>query len=146
MPQIERSALVEHPAEQVFDLVNDVAAYPQRFDWCAGAEVLESSAERMLARLDLGIGAVHIWFTTENRLHRPERIEMDLHDGPFRRLIGTWRFQPLAETACKVSLTLDFEPNTRLLLPVLSLGLRKLADQMMNDFVRMADQAVAEAR
>jgi len=139
MPQIERSALVEHPAEQMFDLVNDVAAYPQRFHWCAGAEVLESSAERMLARLDLGIGAVHTWFSTENRLHRPDRIEMNLHDGPFRHLVGIWRFQPLAETACKVSLTLDFEPASRLLLPVLNLGLRKLADQMVDDFVRVAE-------
>jgi len=143
MPQIERSALVEHPAERVFDLVNDVAAYPRRFVWCAGAEVLESSAERMLARLDLGIGAVHTWFTTENRLQRPFKIEMQLHDGPFRHLLGIWRFQPLAETACKVSLTLDFEPGNRLLAPVLGLGLRKLADQMVDDFVRMADQAVA---
>jgi len=140
MPQIERSALVEHPAEQMFDLVNDVAAYPQRFHWCAGAEVLlESSAERMLARLDLGIGAVHTWFSTENRLHRPDRIEMNLHDGPFRHLVGIWRFQPLAETACKVSLTLEFEPSSRLLLPVLNLGLRKLADQMVDDFVRVAE-------
>jgi len=143
MPQIERSALVEHPAERVFDLVNDVAAYPRRFDWCAGAEVLESSPTRMLARLDLGIGAVHTWFSTENRLHRPERIEMELHDGPFRRLVGIWRFQALAETACKVSLTLDFEPMSRLLSPVLNLGLRKLADQMVDDFVRVADQAAA---
>jgi len=121
MPQIERSALVEHPAERV----------------------LESSDQRMLARLDLGIGAVHTWFSTENRLHRPERIEMELHDGPFRHLLGIWRFQPLSGSACKVSLTLDFEPTNRLLAPVLGLGLRRLADQMVDDFVRVADQAAA---
>jgi len=143
MPQIERSALVEHPATQMFDLVNDVAAYPRRFHWCAGAEVVESSDERMLARLDLGIGAIHTWFSTENRLHRPERIEMELHDGPFRRLAGIWRFQALAGNACKVSLTLDFEPSNRLLTPALNLGLRKLADQMVDDFVRVADHTMA---
>jgi len=143
MPQIERSALVEHPATQMFDLVNDVAAYPQRFHWCAGAEVIESGTERMLARLDLGIGAIHTWFSTENRLYRPERIEMELHDGPFRHLVGIWRFQALAGNACKVSLTLDFEPSNRLLAPALNLGLRKLADQMVDDFVRVADQAMA---
>jgi len=141
MPQIERSALVEHPAGQMFDLVNDVAAYPQRFAWCAGAEVLESTPSRMLARLDLGVGAIHTWFSTENRLYRPDRIEMELHDGPFRKLLGVWRFQPLSENACKVSLSLDFEPNNRWLLPALSLGLRKLADQMVDDFVRVAGRA-----
>jgi len=143
MPQIERSALVEHSASEMFDLVNDVAAYPQRFHWCAGAEVLEATDTRMLARLDLGIGAIHTWFSTENRLCRPERIDMELHDGPFRHLTGIWRFQALAENACKVSLTLDFAPSNRLLAPALNLGLRKLADQMVDDFVRVAGHVMA---
>jgi len=141
MPQIERSALIAHPAEQVFSLINDVAAYPRRFEWCAGAEVLEADAGRVLARLDLRIGGVSTWFTTENRLVPPTRIEMNLRDGPFRRLVGVWRFQPLSAAACKVALTLDFEPTSRLLLPVMQVGLGKLAERMMRDFVRAADQA-----
>ncbi len=58
MPTIRRSALVEHPADYMFDLVNDVQAYPRRFGWCDKAEILESSDERMVARLDLGLGAL----------------------------------------------------------------------------------------
>ena len=34
MPQIQRSALVEHSATRMFNLVNDVEAYPRRFSWC----------------------------------------------------------------------------------------------------------------
>ena len=41
MPVILRSALVEHAAARMFALVNDVAAYPRRFDWCREAQVLE---------------------------------------------------------------------------------------------------------
>jgi len=33
MTTIRRSALVEHSAERMFNLVNDVAAYPGRFRW-----------------------------------------------------------------------------------------------------------------
>ena len=40
MPEIVRSALVEHSAARMFALVNDIAAYPRRFDWCRAAEVL----------------------------------------------------------------------------------------------------------
>ena len=40
MPTITRSALVEHSAARMFDLVNDVEAYPRRFAWCSGAEVI----------------------------------------------------------------------------------------------------------
>jgi ribosome-associated toxin RatA of RatAB toxin-antitoxin module len=139
MPSIQRSALVEHSAARMFTLVNDIGAYPARFDWCLGAEVLESDDDHVVARLDLGIGGLHTWFTTRNRLSPPHRIDMVLHDGPFRRLEGHWQFHALDESACKVTLTLDFEPQSRLLTPALTLGFQTLADRMVDDFVRIAD-------
>lgn len=142
MPTIRRSAVVERPAAYMFDLVNDVQAYPRRFDWCEGAQVLESGPERMLARLDLGLGALRTWFTTENTLQAPDRIDMRLVDGPFRKLHGIWLFQPLGEQgqACKVSLSLEFEPTSRLLAPAFTLGFKGLADRMVDDFVRVANR------
>ena len=140
MPVIQRSALVEHSAVRMFNLVNDVAAYARRFDWCREAQVLEQGEDRLVARLDLGIGGFHTWFTTENALSPPHHIDMRLRDGPFKRLEGRWQFHALDETACKVSLALDFEPQSSLMLPVLSLGLRGLADRMVDDFVRVADK------
>ena len=139
MPEIVRSALVEHSAARMFALVNDIAAYPRRFDWCRAADVLEQVGDRVVARLELGIGGFHTWFTTENTLVPPHHIDMQLRDGPFKRLHGRWQFHALDETACKVSLALDFEPQSSLMLPVLSLGLRGLADRMVDDFVRVAD-------
>ena len=139
MPSISRSALVEHSAARMFELVNDVSAYPRRFAWCSGAQVIRSEGDRMLARLELGIGGISTWFTTENRLEPPHRIDMDLRDGPFRKLEGHWEFHALDESACKVTLRLDFEPRSRLLVPAMRLGLQGLADRMVDDFVRVAN-------
>lgn len=140
MPVILRSALVEHSASRMFTLVNDVAAYPRRFDWCRQAQLLEEGEGRLVARLDLGVGGFYTWFTTENQLSPPHHIDMALRDGPFRRLQGRWEFHALDESACKVSLRLDFEPQNRLLAPALQLGMQGLADRMVNDFVREADK------
>lgn len=140
MPTIRRSALVEHSAERMFDLVNDVSAYPRRFRWCDRADILEQGDDTLVARLDLGLGAFRTWFMTENTLQRPRSIDMQLRDGPFKRLHGRWDFQPLADNACKVTLELEFEPTSRLLGPALALGFQGLADRMVNDFVRVADQ------
>lgn len=140
MPIIRRSALVEQPAERMFDLVNDVAAYPRRVRWCEAAQILEAGPERLVARLDLGLGSFRTWFMTENTLQRPGSIDMQLKDGPFKRLHGRWQFQPLSDAACKVSLELEFEPTSRLLGPALALGFQGLADRMVNDFVRVAEQ------
>ena len=140
MPTIQRSALVEHSAARMFALVNDIEAYPRRFDWCDSAQVLERSDQRVVARLDLGLGSLRTWFTTENSLAPPHHIDMQLRDGPFRKLSGRWQFHALDECACKVTLTLDFEPNNRLLGPAFAIGFQGLADRMVDDFVKAADR------
>lgn len=127
----------------MFDLVNDVAAYPRRFAWCDAAHILEQNDRVLVARLDLGLGSFRTWFTTENSLQRPDRIDMQLRDGPFKRLQGQWTFQGFNEHASKVGLMLDFEPASRLLGPALALGFQSLADRMVNDFVRVADREQA---
>jgi len=142
MPKINRSALVGHSAARMFALVNDISAYPQRFDWCDSADVLESDDEHVVARLDLGLGALRTWFTTYNTLEPPHRIDMQLRDGPFRKLDGRWDFHALDESACKVTLTLDFEPKSRLLGPAMALGFQALADRMVDDFVAVANGRV----
>jgi ribosome-associated toxin RatA of RatAB toxin-antitoxin module len=123
----------------MFALVNDIEAYPRRFDWCEAAQVLEADDAHVIARLDLGLGALRTWFTTQNTLSPPHHIDMQLRDGPFRRLSGRWQFHALDESACKVTLTLEFEPLSRLLAPALTLGFQGLADRMVDDFVRVAD-------
>lgn len=139
MPEIKRSALVGHSTMRMFALVNDVEAYPRRFAWCDSAEVIERGESRMVAKLELGIGSFRTWFTTENTLEPPHRIDMALRDGPFRQLQGRWLFHALDESACRVELTLDFEPQSRFLLAPLSFGLQRLADRMVDDFIRVAD-------
>lgn len=140
MTTIQRSALVDHSAARMFALVNDVAAYPRRFTWCNEAQVLESSDTHMVARLDLGLGALKTWFTTRNTFSAPHHIDLALVDGPFRKLSGRWEFHALDESACKISLSLSFEPAMRLLGPAIAIGFQKLADRMVDDFILAADR------
>ncbi|GAB1596020.1 type II toxin-antitoxin system RatA family toxin [Lysobacter claricitrinus] len=143
MPTIRRTALVEHSAARMFGLVNDVRAYPSRFDWCDGATVLEESPDRMKARLDLRVAAFRTWFVTDNTLVPPHHIDLQLVDGPFRQLKGRWEFHALDECACRVTLTLEFEPAVKLLAGAFALGFQGLADRMVDDFVRAADRGDA---
>ncbi|MCL1633696.1 type II toxin-antitoxin system RatA family toxin [Luteimonas sp. SX5] len=140
MPTIHRSALVEHSAARMFALVNDIGAYPRRFDWCESAQVLEAGESRVVARLDLKLGSFRTWFVTENSLAPPHHIDMKLREGPFKALGGRWEFHALDESACKVTLTLSFEAASKLLAPAVALGLQGLADRMVDDFVRTADR------
>lgn len=115
---IKRSALVTFSAQQMFDLVNDVASYPEYMDNCVGAEVLEQTQDEdtcqgtIVARLDLKKGGISYSFTTCNTLMPPDSISMSLQQGPFKRLSGVWSFKALTDSACKVMLDLEFEFNS----------------------------------
>jgi len=141
MTSIHRHALVRHSALRMYTLVNDVASYPRRFPWCEDSDVIAQSDTRMLARLDLTFAGLRTSFTTENTLKAPTRIDLRLVEGPFRELKGTWLFHSLAEDACKVSLNLDFEVAGVFLGSALAIGFQGLADRMVDDFCREADEA-----
>lgn len=109
MPVIERSALVAYSAEQMFQLVDDVAAYRDFLPWCVASEELARSAERVDARLKVSKGPFQNSFSTRNMRYSSDKISMELLDGPFRYLRGNWSFLALREDACKITLNLDFE-------------------------------------
>ena len=139
MIHIRRSAIVRHSPEQMFDLVNDVGAYPRRFSWCDDAQVLEIDEASMTARLDLRLGALTQGFTTRNTFERPQRITLGLVEGPFRALNGDWIFTRLGDDGCKIALALDFD-YAGLIAPVLRSGFQKLADRMVDEFCREAER------
>jgi ribosome-associated toxin RatA of RatAB toxin-antitoxin module len=141
--QIRRSALVRQTPEVMFDLVNDVEAYPRRFPWCAGSAVLDHTESTLTARLEVRLAGMTQSFSTLNTPRRPERIHMHLVDGPFRTLEGEWTFLALGDSGCKISFALDFDYAGRFTAPALRLGFQNLADRMVDDFCREARRVEA---
>jgi len=140
MIEIRRSALVNYSPAQMFDLVNDIEAYPKRFPWCVGAEIIERTGDVLVARLDLKFAGFRQSFTTRNSVNPPVRLHMSLVDGPFRSLDGVWDFLALGEAGCKISFALDFDYASRLGGGALKLGFQGLANRMVDDFCREAER------
>ncbi|WEN13860.1 type II toxin-antitoxin system RatA family toxin [Rhodanobacter sp. AS-Z3] len=140
MIEIRRSALVKYSPTQMFNLVNEVEAYPKRFSWCAGAEVLERAENVLVARLDLKFAGFRQSFTTRNTIDPPRSLRMDLVDGPFRTLEGVWDFIALGEAGCKIAFALDFDYAGRLGGSALKLGFQGLAGRMVDDFCHEAER------
>ena len=93
----------------MYDLVNDIEAYPLFLPWCRSTTVHSRSDDEVRATIEIAKGRLQKSFTTLNRLQRNKMMEVRLLEGPFRRLDGFWRFDALSEDACKVSLDLEFE-------------------------------------
>ena len=133
MIEIRRSAIVPFTPAQMFDLVNDVEAYPKRFGWCDAAEVLEREDNVLVARLDLKFAGLKQSFTTRNTTDRPHSLAMKFVEGPFRSLDGVFSFQALGDVGCKIALALDFD-YAGLGGSVLRMGFQQLANRMVDDF------------
>ena len=125
----------------MFDLVNDVEAYPTRFGWCAAGQILERDGDLALtARLDLRFAGLTQSFTTRNTLERPQRLHIHLVDGPLRALEGDWTFKALGDDGCRISLALDFDYAGLLGGSALRLGFQGLANRMVDDFCAAANK------
>jgi ribosome-associated toxin RatA of RatAB toxin-antitoxin module len=138
MKRINRSAIVEHSAQQMFSLVDDIESYPRFLPWCRAAKVDQRTAEQVQATLSVGMRGLKQTFSTRNELHPPEGMEMRLLKGPFRHFAATWRFKPLSAQACAVEFSLEYEmagPLARLLEPLFD----HIADTMVDAFTRRAN-------
>ncbi len=143
MHRVQKSVLVPYSAQQMFDLVDDVARYPDFLPWCAGSEVLTTRDDGKTARLDINYHGVKTHLTTDNTNRPPESIMVALSDGPFRHLHGEWTFRALAEDACKVELALAYEFRTHVLETLVGPVFNHIAHTFIDAFVRRAQSVQA---
>lgn len=146
MPNVSRSALVVHSPQNMYELVNAVANYPDFLPWCDASEVHEEDTSAMLATVAIAKGGINKSFTTRNQMIQGQSIQMQLVDGPFSKLEGLWKFEPLGPEACKISLNLNFEFDS----PVLRASFGKIFDQiagsMVDAFVLRANQTLGSSK
>lgn len=137
---IDRSALVFHSSERMYNIVNDVASYPSFIPWCSDAQIVSLCSQEMVATLGVAKGAVRQQFTTRNNFTEHNEIKMELVDGPFHYLKGVWQFRPLETTACKVILTLEFDFESQLAKVALSSVFNQAANAMVDAFCKRANE------
>lgn len=138
MKRISRSAIVEHSAEKMYGLVDDIESYPAFLPWCAEARVAEIDGRRR-ATLTAAMHGLRQSFTTLNDNRPGEAIDMQLVEGPFRRFSAAWRFRPLAPDACAIEFTLEYEFASGALARLLEPLFNHIADTMVDAFTRRAD-------
>ena len=141
MPTHSDSKILPYDAGQMFDLVADVAKYPEFLPWCAAARVRSvtpiEGGEEMLADLVISFQVFRERFGSRVRLYRADgRIETEYLDGPFRYLRSTWEFIPEGEGACEVRFFVDFEFRNFILQKAIGL----VFDQAMRRIVRAFEE------
>ena len=76
MPSVSKNALVPYSASKMYDLVDDIAAYPEFLPWCASSEVISRTQDEAKACVEISHSGVHKTFTTRNLTQPGKMIEI----------------------------------------------------------------------
>ena len=138
MRKVSRSALVPYPSDDIYALVEDVDSYPLFLPWCNDVEVHLRQDNVVEATLELHRGKLSKRFRTRNTMQPKASMDLELVDGPFRHLSGGWRFQPLGDAGCKVSLDMEFEFDSRMLDMLIGRFFEETCNSLVDAFTQRA--------
>ncbi len=136
---MRRSALVEHSAATMFDLIEAAEHYPQFVPWCAAVRIVCRDDSVVCADIKVRWRGAVFALSTRNPKHRPDHMAIHLVQGPFEHFEGEWRLTPLGDSACKVDFALDYVFDSGMMNRVAGPLFERMANTLVNAFVHRAD-------
>ena len=127
----------------MFDLVNDIEAYPQFLPWCSSSRILKRDDYLIEAELSISKGGFQKAFSTRNQLEYGRKMTVALLDGPFSHLTGEWHFLALRDDASKISLDLEFELSGKLASLAFGAVFNQICNTMVSSFTQRAKEVYA---
>ena len=142
---VRKSALVDHSAEQMFDLIEAAEDYPAFLPWCAGASILYRDETNVAAEIKVDFHGLRFALTTRNPKRRPDYMAIVLERGPFRKFEGEWRLTPLAPSACKIEFGLQYEFDSPLMGRMAGTVFDRITNTLVDAFVARAGDVYGPA-
>ncbi|MEM8581678.1 MAG: type II toxin-antitoxin system RatA family toxin [Pseudomonadota bacterium] len=144
MPQHSETRTLPYTAQQMYDLVADVGAYPQFLPWCAAARIRSttqtSRGAEMLADLVISFKVFREKFGSRVQLQKDDHtIETEYLDGPFKYMHSVWRFTDLETGGCKVEFKTNFEFKNKVLQSVIGVVFNEAMQRIVRAFESRAN-------
>jgi coenzyme Q-binding protein COQ10 len=114
MPRHAETRRLPYTPEQVFDLVADIARYPEFLPWVQAMRIQGRQGDVVTADMIVGFKMVRERFTSRVTLDRPRTIHVDYISGPLKYLRNDWTFRAAPGGACDVDFSVDFEFANRM--------------------------------
>lgn len=119
MPSHSETRTLPYTAQQMYDLVGDVANYPKFLPWTAAARIRSTDDQGdhsiMLADLVVSFKVFRERFGSKVTLWPEQRqIDTEYLDGPFKHLVSKWEFRDVPG-GVEVAFFVDFEFKNRIL-------------------------------
>jgi coenzyme Q-binding protein COQ10 len=144
MPTHSETRQLPYSGQQMYDLVADVASYPQFLPWCAAARIRSETAvaESVVLDADLIIsfkvfrerfGSLVTLFPNDMK------IDSEYLDGPFKYMKSNWAFED-TDDGCNVIFFVDFEFKNAILQGIIGLVFNEAMQRVVRAFEARANE------
>ncbi|KCZ94637.1 cyclase/dehydrase family protein [Hyphomonas johnsonii MHS-2] len=140
---------VPYSPAQAFDLVSDIASYPDFIKWItamrvSGEQVDESGVRHMRGDAVVGFkGFVERFSTAVSADREQGTVVASLIQGPFRRLKAQWRIEPRAQGGADIALEIDYEFKNVLIAVLAAANHDTAVNRIMSAFLDEAKRRYA---
>ena len=136
--------LIGYTPRQMFDLVADVARYPEFLPWCTAARMRRRESPTIeIDELSIGFGPFHEKFVSRVVFNTDDsaalRIDTTGTEGPFRHLVSRWVFRA-HEQGTQVEFSLEFEFRSLILQKTVQVLFAEAVKRMVAAFEARARQ------
>lgn len=136
-----------YTAEQMFDLVADVASYQEFAPWCVASRINKRESENVFyADLVVGYKMFRERFTSKVILDRPRRIHIEYMKGPLKNLRNNWEFIPAEDGGCVIDFSVEFEFGNVALQALANMFFNEVVKRMVGAFEARAEQLYGSKR
>lgn len=139
MPKHQENRTLPYSQAQLFDVVADVAKYPEFLPWCQGARIWKREENIIYADLIIGFKMFREQFTSKVTLNEPDAISVDYIKGPLKHLTNEWHFIDNQDGSCTIDFMVDFEFKNSLFERLVGGLFTEAVHHMIQAFEKRAD-------
>lgn len=122
----------------MYNLVADVATYPDFLPWCIATRVRSVENNFMIADMVIGFKMIREKYTSEVTLDNDKEVKIVYKNGPFKYLNSHWKFEDDKDGGCTIDFFVDFEFKSALLQKVMGAVFNEAVQLMMSAFEKRA--------
>lgn len=128
----------------MYDLVADVASYPQFLPWCAAARIRSETAVAESVVLDADLIILFKVFRERfgsrvTLFPNDMKIDSEYLDGPFKYMKSNWAFED-TDDGCNVIFFVDFEFKNAILQGIIGLVFNEAMQRVVRAFEARANE------
>lgn len=132
--------------EQLFELVADVAKYPEFLPWCMNSRITKREGDDVFyADLIIGYKMIREKFGSKVTLVNGNHIHVEYLSGPMKYLSNHWKFIAEEDGSCTIDFFVDFEFKNKMLQNLIGVFFNEVVRRMVGAFEDRAKDLYGES-